>query len=160
MADEAQGQGAAIFGDNAAPTGAEGTGSASGSADPASAAGSGDQSQQPESKPAPASGGAAPPAGKPEWLPDQFWAADANDPTKGTVLTETMAKAFRDNRAEVTRAQQRVAELSKTPANLPAKPDEYWAAADYEAVKKAAPNVTSWGSLEEVGGASLPYRCP
>ena len=72
---------------------------------------------------------------RPAWAPEQFWDATA----KG-VRTEQLANGFTETKAELTRTQQKLAELEKARGSIPEKPDEYHELMDWTALEQAAPN--------------------
>ena len=83
------------------------------------------------------------PAGRPEYVPEQFWRAMADDPTKGEVNLEAWGKAWGDTKGHSTRVEQELAELRKS-ANLPSAPKDpadYLTGYDLAAVREAAPKV-------------------
>ena len=90
--------------------------------------------------PPPPTGG---PAGRPDYIPEQFWRAMADDPTRGEPNLEAWGKAWGDTKGHATKLEQELAELRKS-ANLPAAPqsvDEYLTGYDLAKLREAAPKV-------------------
>ena len=83
------------------------------------------------------------PAGRPDYVPEQFWRALATDPTQGEVNAEAWGTAWKDTKGALTRTQQELAELRKQ-ANLPSAPqsvDDYLTGYDLAQLRAASPKV-------------------
>ena len=83
------------------------------------------------------------PAGRPEYVPEKFWRAAQDDPTKGEVNAEAWGTAWKDTEATLTRTQQELADLRKQ-SDLPSAPKDaadYMTGFDLAALAKAAPKI-------------------
>ena len=97
--------------------------------------------------PNPAAPDASPPTdgpARPEWAPENFW-----DGKTGEVNVQNLSKSWSDGRAEITRLQQRVSELSKQEETIPETPDAYWHEMDYGQIAKDAPNAFAYTGGED-----------
>lgn len=99
------------------------------------------------------SGEGTPSTGRPEWLSEAFWKANESG-DGGEINVEGLSKSWRDTRASLNTANERIKALEKGSGSeaVPETADEYYGGVDLAELEKASPKAfaaTSRSNMEE-----------
>ena len=95
-------------------------------------------------------------AGRPEWLPDNFWQANESG-DGGSVNVEGLAKSWRDTRSALNAANEQLKARQEGADELPEQVESYWQDLDADELAEAFPKAwkASGGAVDSPSIANM-----